>query len=155
MKKSFLLMFFSLFMFSLLILMFKLIKWNTQFQFLVCFFFFFDLKCYFNFFFSNNWMLFYNKIEYSNEVLDQIPFKKIIKLIEKNENYVNIYPLMFSLTSSLLSHLFSTQSSLLHEESITQQRFICLLFIYLVVFFPWNLNFRNTLLIQRSCIWTW
>lgn len=49
-------------------------------------------------------------------MLDAIPFKKIIRQIEKSEAFVNVYPLLLSLTVTQLPHLFGALASLNEEE---------------------------------------
>jgi len=58
-----------------------------------------------------------NLEEYSQEVLDAIPFRKIVRLIEKNEGFFNIYPLFISLAYHQLPHLFAVLNTLNEENS--------------------------------------
>ena len=45
-----------------------------------------------------------------------IPFKKIMRQIENSEAYVNVYPLLLSLTVTQLPHLFSALGTFSEEE---------------------------------------
>jgi len=55
-------------------------------------------------------------VEYPLEVLDAIPFKKIMRQIERREAYINIAPLLLSLTVTQLPNLFGTQATILEED---------------------------------------
>lgn len=54
--------------------------------------------------------------EYPFEVLDVIPVKKIMRQIEGKEAFVNIYPLLLSLTVTQLPTLFGTRTTLFEED---------------------------------------